>query len=115
MKSKDQQLLEEAYDSVRNQPEQSAEELLELLKSTIMERNRNDHDQEGYEGYEGIESDSLDNEIDEIWSKLEKMGYTTKQLNQYCQEAGVLSYKRAFFFVDLSTTLHQTPTGQIVG
>ena len=88
MKSKDQELLEEAYDSVRTQPEQSAEELLELLKSAIAERNRSD--QEGYEGYEGFESDSLDHEIDQIWSKLEKMGYTTKQLNQYCQEAGVL-------------------------
>ena len=80
MKLKDQQLLEEAYDSVK----QSAGELLKKLVSTIAEKNRIDQ-----EGYEGFESDSLDLEIDEIWSKLEEMGYTTKGLNRYCQEAGV--------------------------
>ena len=83
MKPTDQQLLEEAYGAVHKQSQpESAEQLLDLLVQTIAER-----EQAAPGGYE---YDTLETEVDEIWSKLNDMGYSTKQLNHYCQKAGVL-------------------------
>jgi len=34
--------------------------------------------------------DCLKLEVEELWDQLNKLGMSTKELNQYCQEAGVL-------------------------
>ena len=88
MKSKEQTLLEEAYDMVQKQPQTDSKKelLLKKLVSTIAEREQ----ALGPDSQEGIEYDALKQEVDELWSALEEMGLTTRQLNQYCQAAGVL-------------------------
>ena len=82
MKCKDKTLLEEAYGSIRKQSQaETAEQLLKQLVDTIALREKSEP--------EGYEYDSYDHEVNILWDKLESMGYTTKQLNQYCQKAGV--------------------------
>ena len=83
MNNKDTQLLREAYESIQKQSQaESAEQLLKQLVDTIALREKSEP--------EGYEYDSYDHEVDILWDKLESMGYTTKQLNQYCQKAGVI-------------------------